>query len=118
MPIVPVKKITGPIQPKVKGAAKSEAAAPSAPYVPIKKMTTPRTKIEAQIVKLRRMLDEMRAYKQILAETGMKPDDEDRKKESGIIKNLLSLEKQLDGTHRFKAVAPEKPAKKKPARRF
>lgn len=118
MPIVPVRKITGPIQPKTKGAAKSEAATPAAPYVPIKKMTTPRTKIEAQIVKLKRMLDEMRAYKQILAETGTKPDEEDRKKESGIIKNLLSLEKQLDGTHRFKGVAPEKLSKKKPNKRF
>ena len=118
MPIIPVKKVS-PIKPKsATKSPKTQDPAPTA-YVPIKKMTTPRGRIEGQIVKVRRMLEEMRAYKKILAETGAKPDDEDRRKESGLIKNLLSLEKQLDGTHRFKAVAPETKVKKpSPSKRY
>lgn len=70
-----------------------------------KRTSAPIGELEKKIARLRRMLEEFQAYKAVLREDGLVPDAADKEKESGIIKNLLSLEKQIAGTHRFKTVA-------------
>jgi hypothetical protein len=61
---------------------------------------SPKTKeleMIAQIAKLKRKLKEMQEYKRLIAEDGIKPDQEDKRRESELIVRLVYLEKQLKG---------------------
>ncbi len=62
---------------------------------------------ESQIRRLKERLAEMKAYKQLIAEEGLFPDEEDKARESDMIVQLLRLEKGLD------AKVPPRSAKKK-----
>ncbi len=61
---------------------------------------SPKTKqleMISQIAKLKRKLKEMQEYKRLIAEDGVKPDHEDKRRESELIGRLIYLEKQLQG---------------------
>ena len=60
--------------------------------------------------RIKRKLAEIRQYKQILAEDGLKPDSEDKARESELIVRLLRIEKNAKMAARQKAKA-EKTAK-------
>lgn len=60
--------------------------------------------------RIKRKLAEIRQYKQILAEDGLKPDAEDKARESELIVRLLRIEKNAKMAARQKAKA-EKTAK-------
>ena len=60
--------------------------------------------------RIKRKLAEMREYKRILAEDGLKPDAEDKARESELIVRLLRIEKNAKMAARQKAKA-EKTAK-------
>jgi hypothetical protein len=62
---------------------------------------------ESQIRRLKERLAEMKAYKVLIAEEGLFPDEEDKARESDLIVQLLRLEKGLD------AKVPPRSAKKK-----
>jgi hypothetical protein len=49
---------------------------------------------EAKIKSIRAKLQDLKEYKAILAEDGLKPDEEDKRRESELIVRLLRLEKQ------------------------
>lgn len=76
-----------------------------------------------RVEQIRIRLNEMRQYKKILEEEGLKPDQDDKRIETELIRRLLWLEKQharptpqaSDGTEDTDAPAPE--PKKKPTRR-
>lgn len=57
---------------------------------------TPLTQKEAleKIKAIRAKLQDMKEYKAILTEDGLKPDEEDKRRESELIIQLLRLEKQ------------------------
>jgi len=63
-----------------------------------------------EIDKIKRKLAEIREYKRILAEDGLKPDQEDKERESELIVRLLRIEKNAKMAARQKAKA-EKTAK-------
>ena len=68
--------------------------------------------LEDKIRKLQIEIDQMQEMKKILRESGMKPDDNDKERESRLIAKLVRLEKQL----KFPTGKPtkeEKDAKKK-----
>jgi hypothetical protein len=55
--------------------------------------------------RIKRKLAEMREYKRILAEDGLKPDSEDKARESELIVRLLRIEKNAKMAARQKAKA-------------
>ena len=51
--------------------------------------------LEDKIRKIQLEIDQMQEMKKILRESGMKPDDNDKERESRLIAKLVRLEKQL-----------------------
>ena len=51
--------------------------------------------LEDKIRKIQTELDQIQEMKKILRESGMKPDDHDKERESRLIAKLVRLEKQL-----------------------
>jgi hypothetical protein len=81
-----------------------------------KKKTQPKTPLTPKealekIKTIRGKLQDMKEYKAILAEDGMKPDEEDKRRESELIIQLLRLEKQAG----IKKEKPKSWRGKKPA---
>jgi len=77
---------------------------------------------EQQIRRIKEKLADIRDYKRLLAETGDRPDDDDKKRESELIIQLLRLEKGLTPKAKPKARADgsipsgRRPVKKKARR--
>jgi hypothetical protein len=56
---------------------------------------SPTKMIEKRITHLKAQLEEFKEYKKMLALDGMKPDSDDKERESRIIQELLGLEKDI-----------------------
>jgi hypothetical protein len=63
----------------------------------------------ATVANIKKKLQEIREYKKILAEDGLKPDAEDKARESELIVRLLRMEKQakMEARQRAKAAKTE-----------
>jgi hypothetical protein len=58
-------------------------------------MSLPRSQIASKMASLRQKLEDIREYKRILTEEGIRPDAEDKVLESELIQRLLGFEKDL-----------------------
>lgn len=72
-----------------------------------------RSQIASKMTSLRQRLEEIREYKRILIEDGIKPDAEDKMLESELIQRLLGLEKDLARMDAAKGRRRQDEAKKK-----
>ena len=72
-----------------------------------------RSQIASKMSSLRQRLEEIREYKRILVEDGVKPDAEDKIVESDLIQKLLGLEKDLARMDAAKGRRLQDEAKKK-----
>lgn len=55
------------------------------------------SELSAKIRKIETQLDQLYQYKQILAEDGLKPDDEDKARESRLVLTLRKYKKMAEG---------------------